>query len=136
MMLNSITKKCCRQHVANCCLGVRPPLYWRAKPRNQILKKKEVVGRVAGENEEGRLSSKPILPNIKKKQRKTGGTGSPEGETPSDTDRAIYNVCPIDFEEDVSAFDSDHFRVSYHSSPDPTPSKVFLGFPSITARMW
>ncbi|KAH0818786.1 hypothetical protein GEV33_004005 [Tenebrio molitor] len=53
---------------------------------------------------------------------------SPEGETPSDTDRAIYNVCPIDFEEDVSAFDSDHFRVSYHSSPDPTPSKVFLQF--------
>jgi hypothetical protein len=25
-MLPVITKKCCRQHVANCCLGVRPLL--------------------------------------------------------------------------------------------------------------
>jgi hypothetical protein len=25
-MLPVITKKCCRQYVANCCLGVRPPL--------------------------------------------------------------------------------------------------------------
>jgi hypothetical protein len=25
-MTGNITKKCCRQHVANCCLGVRPPL--------------------------------------------------------------------------------------------------------------
>jgi hypothetical protein len=27
VMTGNITKKCCRQHVANCCLGVRPPLY-------------------------------------------------------------------------------------------------------------
>jgi hypothetical protein len=26
VMLPVITKKCCRQHVANYCLGVRPPL--------------------------------------------------------------------------------------------------------------
>jgi hypothetical protein len=26
IMTGNITKKCCRQHVANCCLGVRPPL--------------------------------------------------------------------------------------------------------------
>jgi hypothetical protein len=26
VMTGNITKKCCRQHVANCCLGVRPPL--------------------------------------------------------------------------------------------------------------
>jgi hypothetical protein len=26
VMLAVITKKCCRQYVANCCLGVRPPL--------------------------------------------------------------------------------------------------------------
>jgi hypothetical protein len=26
VMLPVITKKCCWQHVANCCLGVRPPL--------------------------------------------------------------------------------------------------------------
>jgi hypothetical protein len=25
-MSDNITKKSCRQHVANCCLGVRPPL--------------------------------------------------------------------------------------------------------------
>jgi hypothetical protein len=25
-MTGNIIKKCCRQHVANCCLGVRPPL--------------------------------------------------------------------------------------------------------------
>jgi hypothetical protein len=24
VMTGNITKKCCRQHVANCCLGVRP----------------------------------------------------------------------------------------------------------------
>jgi hypothetical protein len=27
VMLPVITKKCCRQHVANCCLGVTPPLH-------------------------------------------------------------------------------------------------------------
>jgi hypothetical protein len=27
VMLPVMTKKCCRQHVANCCLGVRPPLH-------------------------------------------------------------------------------------------------------------
>jgi hypothetical protein len=25
VMTGNINKKCCRQHVANCCLGVRPP---------------------------------------------------------------------------------------------------------------
>jgi hypothetical protein len=32
VMLPVITKKCCRQHVANCCLGVRPPLVSRKCP--------------------------------------------------------------------------------------------------------
>jgi hypothetical protein len=27
VMTGNITKKCCRQHIANCCLGVRPPLH-------------------------------------------------------------------------------------------------------------
>jgi hypothetical protein len=27
LMLPVITKKCCRQHVANCCLRVRPPFH-------------------------------------------------------------------------------------------------------------
>jgi hypothetical protein len=26
VMTGNISKKCCRQHVADCCLGVRPPL--------------------------------------------------------------------------------------------------------------
>jgi hypothetical protein len=26
VMTGNVTKKCCRQHVAYCCLGARPPL--------------------------------------------------------------------------------------------------------------
>jgi hypothetical protein len=33
VMTGNITKKCCRQHVANCCLGVRPTLLCVATSR-------------------------------------------------------------------------------------------------------
>jgi hypothetical protein len=82
------------------------------------------VGRIGGENEgsgsysiffkvEGQLFSNETggITRFKKEQRKTGGGPGPsESETPSDMDWAIHNVCPIDFEEDVSAFDSDYFK--------------------------
>jgi hypothetical protein len=58
-------------------------------------------------------AAKTSIAQFKKEQRKTGGGPGPsETETPSDMDWAIHNVCPIYFEEDVSAFDSDNFRVS------------------------
>jgi hypothetical protein len=58
-------------------------------------------------------AAKTGITRFKKEQRKTGGCPGPsESETPSDMDWAIHNVCPIDFEEDVSAFDSDYFTVS------------------------
>jgi hypothetical protein len=57
-------------------------------------------------------AAKTSIAQFKKEQRKTGGGPGPsETETPSDMDWAIHNVCPIYFEEDVSAFDSDNFRV-------------------------
>jgi hypothetical protein len=56
-------------------------------------------------------AAKTSITRFKKEQRKTGGGPGPsESETPSDMDWAIHNVCPIDFEEDVSAFDSDYFK--------------------------
>jgi hypothetical protein len=39
-MLPVITKKCCRQHVANCCLGVRPPLDSLDETEDTIEKRK------------------------------------------------------------------------------------------------
>jgi hypothetical protein len=52
-------------------------------------------------------AAKTSITRFKKEQRKTGGCPGPsESETPSDMDWAI------DFEEDVSAFDSDYFTVS------------------------
>jgi hypothetical protein len=58
-------------------------------------------------------AAKTSITQFKKEQRKTGGGPGPsESEAPSDMDWAIHNVCSIDFEEDVSVFDSDYFRVS------------------------
>jgi hypothetical protein len=135
-MLNSITKKCCRQHVANCCLGVRPPLYWRAKPRNQILKKKEVVGRVAGENEEGRLSSKPILPNIKKNREKQGVQVHQRARHPLIRIGQFIMFAPSILKKTYPRLIL--IILELVTTPPPTRLRLrfFCSFPSITARLW
>ncbi|KAJ3622512.1 hypothetical protein MTP99_003017 [Tenebrio molitor] len=71
-------------------------------------------------------AAKTSIAQFKKEQRKTGGGPGPsETETPSDMDWAIHNVCPIDFEEDVSAFDSDNFR-DLPSSSSIKPESIGL----------
>ncbi|KAH0820483.1 hypothetical protein GEV33_002308 [Tenebrio molitor] len=72
-------------------------------------------------------AAKTSITQFKKEQRKTGGGPGPsESETPSDMDWAIHNVCPIDFEEDVSAFDSDNFRDLPSSSFSIKPESIGL----------
>jgi hypothetical protein len=79
------------------------------------------VGRTGGENEEGKLrdfrrkqAAKTSITRFKKEQRKMeGGPGSLERETPLIWIGQFIMFAPIDFEKDVSAFDSDYFRVSF-----------------------
>jgi hypothetical protein len=59
-------------------------------------------------------AAKTSITRFKKEQRKMeGGPGSLERETPLIWIGQFIMFAPIDFEKDVSAFDSDYFRVSF-----------------------
>lgn len=55
-------------------------------------------------------AAKAKISVFKKTIKKTGG-GSPP-VAPSETDWALHSICPNDFTEDTSKFDSDYIKVS------------------------